>query len=96
MSASEMTRLPFFACAASLLAAANFVLAQEVYPSKPIRLVVPFPAGGAVDIVARDLGQRLTEAWRQQVVIDDRGGANGRTRAVNRAPLAGCERPRVG
>jgi tripartite-type tricarboxylate transporter receptor subunit TctC len=77
MSKTEMKRMPVFPSVLLLLSAANFVFAQEVYPSRPIRLVVPFPAGGAVDIMARDLGQRITEAWRQQVVIDDRGGANG-------------------
>ncbi len=71
-----MKRLPIF-LNLLLLVAPGFVHAQDLYPSKPLRLVVPFPAGGAVDIMARDLGQRLTEAWRQQVVIDNRGGANG-------------------
>src|SRR5258706_826313 len=77
MSKTEMKRMPVFPSVLLLLSAANFVFAQQVYPSRPIRLVVPFPAGGAVDIMARDLGQRITEAWRQQGVIDDCGGANG-------------------
>ena len=72
-----MKRMPVFLNVALLLSLPKFVLAQDAFPSKPIRLVVPFPAGGAVDIMARDLGQRMTEAWRQQVVIDNRGGANG-------------------
>ena len=66
----------FIAGGALVLACAG-AAAQEDYPSRPLRLVVPFPAGGAVDILARDMGQRFTEAWRQQVVIDNRGGANG-------------------
>jgi tripartite-type tricarboxylate transporter receptor subunit TctC len=49
----------------------------DVYPSKPIRLVVPFPAGGSLDVVARAIGQKLTEAWGQPVVIDNRPGAGG-------------------
>jgi tripartite-type tricarboxylate transporter receptor subunit TctC len=61
----------------ALVLACACALAQEDYPSRPLRLVVPFPAGGAVDIFARDMGQRFTEAWRQQVIIDNRGGANG-------------------
>ena len=77
MSKAELTRMPVFPSVVLLLSAANFVFTQEVYPWWPIRLVVPFPAGGAVDIMARDLGQRITEVWRQQVVIDNRGGANG-------------------
>ncbi len=47
------------------------------YPAKPIRLIVPFPPGGGNDIMARTIGQKLTEATGQQVVIDNRGGAGG-------------------
>ena len=49
----------------------------QAYPAKPIRLVVPFPAGGSLDVVARAIGQKLTEAWSQPVVIDNRPGAGG-------------------
>ena len=51
--------------------------AQDKYPSKPIRLIVAFPAGGSTDIIARLAGQRLGEKLGQQVVIDNRGGAGG-------------------
>jgi len=51
--------------------------ADEAYPSKPIRLVVPFPAGGPLDVVARAIGQKLTDAWGQPVIIDNRPGAGG-------------------
>ena len=47
------------------------------FPAKPVRLLVPFPPGGAVDIVARTLGDELTRRWRQQVVIENRPGAGG-------------------
>jgi tripartite-type tricarboxylate transporter receptor subunit TctC len=52
------------------------VLAQN-YPTKPVRIIVPFPAGGATDIVTRVLGQKLSEAWGHQVVVDIRAGAGG-------------------
>jgi len=49
----------------------------DTYPSRPLRMVVPFTAGGATDIVARALSQRLTEVMGQSIVIDNRGGAGG-------------------
>jgi len=47
------------------------------YPDRSLRLVVPYPPGGGTDIVARAVGQKLAEAWEQNVVIDNRGGASG-------------------
>jgi tripartite-type tricarboxylate transporter receptor subunit TctC len=63
--------------AAALWCVSSAVSAQNVYPSKPIRLIVAFPAGGSTDIIARLVGQRLGEKLGQQVVIDNRGGAGG-------------------
>jgi tripartite-type tricarboxylate transporter receptor subunit TctC len=60
-----------------LLAWSGFTLAEEAYPSRPVRLLVPYPAGGAVDIVARTLGDELTRRWGQSVVIENRPGAGG-------------------
>ena len=51
--------------------------AAEDYPSRPLRFFVPFPAGGGTDGLARILGGKLTEMWGQQVVIDNRTGAQG-------------------
>jgi tripartite-type tricarboxylate transporter receptor subunit TctC len=59
-----------------LLGATSSAMAQA-FPSRPVRLIAPFPAGGGVDIVARLLGQKLTEKWGQQVVVDNRTGATG-------------------
>jgi tripartite-type tricarboxylate transporter receptor subunit TctC len=58
------------------LIAAGQVMAQA-YPSKPIRMVVPFPAGGTTDVVARLVAQRMSESMGQPVTIDNRGGAGG-------------------
>ena len=64
------------ALAAAVVAPSSTVRAQD-YPTRPIRLVVPFPPGGSLDVVARAIGQRLTAAWGQPVVIDNRPGAGG-------------------
>jgi tripartite-type tricarboxylate transporter receptor subunit TctC len=52
------------------------VLAQGAYPNRPIRIVVPYAAGGPVDVTARVIGERLASYWGQQVVIDNKAGAN--------------------
>ncbi|MDB5880539.1 MAG: tctC [Ramlibacter sp.] len=60
----------------SLLAAAGVVSAQS-YPTGPVKLIVPFPAGGSVDIVARSVAKRLSEVLGQPFIVDNRGGASG-------------------
>ena len=57
--------------------APTVTLAQDAFPNKPVRIVVPYPPGGASDVTARLLGQKLSELWNQPVVIDNRPGANG-------------------
>jgi tripartite-type tricarboxylate transporter receptor subunit TctC len=49
----------------------------QTYPNKPIRLVLPYPPGGGTDVIARPIAQKLTESLGQQVIVDNRGGANG-------------------
>jgi len=60
----------------TLLFSPSFGLAEE-FPTKPIRLIVPFPAGGPNDIIARVVGQRMSELFKQTVVVDNRGGQGG-------------------
>ena len=62
-------------CGAGLAAAQGRGAAD--YPNRPVRMVVPQPAGGGVDIYARAVAQKLTEIWGQQVIVDNRPGANG-------------------
>lgn len=74
------TALPLFflAVLTSLLGLLpSGAIAQADYPNKPIKIVVPFPAGGTSDVLARMLGVKLTEAWGQPVVVDNRPGSNG-------------------
>ncbi len=63
----------------------------QTWPAKPIRMIVPYPSGGTSDILARLIGQKLTEAWGQQIVVDSRPGANGTigTDIVVRSPPDG-------
>ena len=49
----------------------------QPYPDRPVRFLVGFVAGGAVDLTARTLGQKLSERWGQQVIVDNRTGAEG-------------------
>ena len=66
-----------FSVVASLTALGGSARADEPYPSKPIRLILPQPAGGAVDLIARSLADRLSESTRQPVIVENQPGANG-------------------
>jgi tripartite-type tricarboxylate transporter receptor subunit TctC len=68
-------RLCAFACLCAI-ALAGVAIAQG-YPAKPVRLIVPFPPGGATDVLSRAVGQKLAESFKQQFVIDNRSGASG-------------------
>jgi tripartite-type tricarboxylate transporter receptor subunit TctC len=77
--------------AAAALAFAALAQAQEPYPSKPIKLIVPFTPGTGMDILARTLGPGLTERWMVPVVVENRPGASGNigTEAVAKSPADG-------
>src|SRR5258706_13558606 len=64
-------------CAGCWLIVPHATAADKVFPTKPLRIIVPFAAGGPTDIVARTVGQQLTLAFGQPVVIDNRPGAGG-------------------
>jgi len=80
----------------SLLAAAIVSLASagahaETFPTKPVRILVPYAAGGAVDVLARTIGQSLSKTWGQQPVIENRPGAGGiiASQALTQSPPDG-------
>jgi tripartite-type tricarboxylate transporter receptor subunit TctC len=62
---------------ATLSFPAQRVALAQTYPNKAIRLVVPFPPGGPADILSRAIGEKLSNSWGQQVVVDNRAGAGG-------------------
>jgi tripartite-type tricarboxylate transporter receptor subunit TctC len=80
-------------CGVLLVLAGLFtrITAAQEFPQKSIRFIVPFPPGGATDGLARILGEKMSDAWKQQVVIDNRGGAGGNIAAelAAKAPADG-------
>lgn len=92
MRRTFLTRVLTGLAAAAGLASAGAAFAQapaaQAYPSKAIRIVVPYPAGGATDFVARLIGERLSRRWGQPVVVDNKSGAAG---AIGVADVAKAE-----
>ena len=70
-------RLSLAVVFAAVLAVPAGAFAQQKYPTRTVRLVLPFAAGSAVDVLARLYAQQMSESWKQQVVVDNRTGANG-------------------
>ena len=75
----------------SALALMPLIAGAQTYPSRPVRVITPFTAGSAIDTLARVLGQKMADAWGQQVIIDNRIGANGiiGTEAAAKSPPDG-------
>ena len=76
MHRARVCRLAWFALLASVSVAQTQTAAQT-FPAKPVRYVVPFPAGASPDLVARTITERLSRLWGQQVLVDNRSGAGG-------------------
>jgi tripartite-type tricarboxylate transporter receptor subunit TctC len=72
-----MFKILFSALAAVTFCGSAQAQTPVVYPSKPLKIVVPFPAGGTSDVLARILGQKMTESWGQPVVIENKPGSSG-------------------
>jgi tripartite-type tricarboxylate transporter receptor subunit TctC len=68
--------------AAPALSQARADSIADNFPTKPVKIVVPFPAGGPIDLMARTLGQKLSEDWKQPVVIENRAGGNSAIGAI--------------
>lgn len=80
-----MKRLIAAVCGALLMLFTALGHAADTYPDRPIKIIVPFAAGGTSDILARSIGQKLTERWGQSVIVENRVGASGNIGALAEA-----------
>ena len=86
-----MKQLWMRVAAVALMGLAPAIAAAQAFPSKPVKMIVPFAAGGTTDVVARLLAQKLTEAWGQSVIVENKAGAGGNIGAdfVAKSPADG-------
>src|SRR4026209_2607589 len=81
-----MKRMSFLLGMAALVASCGSAFAQGDYPNQMVRIVVPFSAGSITDGLARILADKLSEVWKQQVIVENRAGLPGTTGVAKSAP----------
>src|SRR5215510_2384796 len=81
------TRRRFLHLGGAFAAAIPSLAVAQSFPTRPVRIIVGFPAGGSTDILARDIAGELEKVWGQPVIVDNRGGANGAIAATQLAKL---------
>src|SRR2546429_8334084 len=81
----------FAAAAAAIYILCGSAFAQTIFPSRPVHIFVPYPAGGGVDVLTRTLGDVVSKQWGQSVVVENRPGAGGviASQAVGTSPPGG-------
>ena len=73
----QVVKQLFILCNMMFLMCLSTLAQSQTFPNKPVKLVVGFPPGGMADIVARELGERLSIVWKQSVIIENKPGASG-------------------
>ena len=89
-SKRNLATAALFLCVLGPMATSS-AIAQQAFPTKPVQMIVPYPAGGSIDAFSRAIAQRLGEAWGRNVIIDNRAGASGMigTEVAAKAPADG-------